>query len=281
METGFRHIGALLWMPLDRFGQDLVHMPDRQDAQGPPHPGRNFLEVLLVVLGNQHPVDAGAFGGQQLLLEPTDGKDPSAQGNFPVIARFWSTQRPVRADTRAVAMVIPAEVRPWEWPLRDMDVDVDFTVKILFQAEFGPPRADIAQRGMGGLAHHLAEFAGDGQFPLPRHHGRFDGQQFSPHLGPSQAVGQADPVLGLLDAEAVAGHTKIFPDLLGTDLEMAGSSGFDHLAGNLATDGGEFPFQVAHPGLARVAAQDFAQRRLAEPDLVRLQAVGFDLLGQQ
>ena len=67
----------------------------------------HFAPVILVPLGQDELLEAGAGGGENLLLNPADAKDASAQLISPVMARSERTRRLVR-EARATAMVEPA-----------------------------------------------------------------------------------------------------------------------------------------------------------------------------
>ena len=92
--------------------QDLVHVLHVVHGHALAHrPGQSEIRhVLGVVLGQDHGGDVTPVGGQDLLLEPADGKDPAAQGDLSghrhVLPHRDAHQS---AEDRAVAMVMPAD----------------------------------------------------------------------------------------------------------------------------------------------------------------------------
>ena len=46
------------------------------------HVLRDLLEVLLVLVGQNHLADAGAVGREHLVLDAADRQDPAAQGDL-------------------------------------------------------------------------------------------------------------------------------------------------------------------------------------------------------
>jgi hypothetical protein len=60
-------------------GKDI---PNMQNLQAVLDLLRQVLDVLAVLGRQQHRLDAGTEGADQLLLDPADGRDASAQGNL-------------------------------------------------------------------------------------------------------------------------------------------------------------------------------------------------------
>ncbi len=65
-----------------RLRQNLVNHADRNDLQPFLHIVRNFSQILLIFLWNQHCLQASAEGRKKFLLETTDRKNPPSECNF-------------------------------------------------------------------------------------------------------------------------------------------------------------------------------------------------------
>ncbi len=114
--------------------------------------------------------------------------------------------------------------------------------------------ADVAQRGLRRLLHHVAELAGQRQPSSSTHHGRLDREDLAADLGPGQPGGHADLVRG---ARVHSGRKRGTPRNSATwsGVTVLGPPAFagDDLARDLAADGGDLALEVAHAGLAGVA----------------------------
>src|SRR5207244_13297892 len=62
--------------------EDLVHRLHEGEVQGPTQVFGDVLEVLLVPPRQDHALDAGAPGGEHLLLDAADRQDLAAQGDL-------------------------------------------------------------------------------------------------------------------------------------------------------------------------------------------------------
>ena len=158
-------------------------------------------------------------------------------------------------------------------------------------------RAHHRERGRRRFLHHVAKLAGQDQLALAGHQRGLDLQQVAADLGPGQAGDQADFVLFLGAAIVEAAHAQVLVQVPRRDLHHRGlrlARGgllgrllhrlrtaqrdlLDHLAAYL----GDLALQVAHAGFARVVAHDVAHRILGDGQLLRLEAVGLELLGHQ
>ena len=95
----------------------------------------DLLQVLVVVRRNDHRLDAVAEGRHGLFPQSADGQHPAPQrylaghGHVPA-----SPVHPVRADTMAVVMAMPAEGPVLgDRPLGEVDMDVPVLVEICRQ----------------------------------------------------------------------------------------------------------------------------------------------------
>ena len=127
--TGRRHDGLACEVvgigPFDGLGlgsermlEHLVDVRDRNDLQAFLHVRRYLGEILLVLLGNEHRLDAAAQRGEQLFLESADREHPAAKGDevrlvgfgtFSVAKRKASTGRNPRTGE---PMTIKASTQP-------------------------------------------------------------------------------------------------------------------------------------------------------------------------
>ncbi len=94
-------------------------------------------------------------------------------------------------------------------------MDVEVLVEVLGKAQELSPGADVGHRRLGRLLHHLAEFSGDGQLPLPREGDHLDVEEFTADLGPGEAGHEPHRVLLSHLAVLVARGAKVGSDLLG------------------------------------------------------------------
>ena len=146
---------------------------------------------------------------------------------------------------------------------------------------FGPG-ADIAERCLGAFFHHVAQLAGEGVAFGAWQPCRLKKGDISSCFGPDQPDGHAwvlQPFFDLLvkkpsstqiDCHVFVAHHPPAFDIPGSD---AGGDFAAHLA--------DLAFQVADPGLARVALNDFVQGIVGKTHFGRAQPVLFDLSGHQ
>src|SRR5262249_28280417 len=130
------------------------------------------------------------------------------------------------------------------------------------------------------LLHDLAELAGHHEIPLAGHHLRLDGENLAAIRRPRQAYGDADLVnLIALGFAREFRRPEILDDVLVRDLDGPRRTLLRHPPRDLAEDLRDLPLELAQPRLARVLADDRAQRRRAELSEADAQAVLLDLLG--
>jgi hypothetical protein len=187
-----------------RMAQDLVHVLHRHHFHlAGDHLG-DVLEVLFVFLGNNHLADSAPVGGQHFFLQAADGQHPTAQGDLAGHGHIpphrsagqRGYQRGAHGDAGRRAVF-------GDGAFGNVDVQIQFFVKILVDAQIVGTGADEADRRLGRFFHHVSQFAGDIELALTRHGQGFHAQQFAAHLGPGQPGGQADLVffLDLTDLE--------------------------------------------------------------------------------
>ncbi len=129
---------------------------------------------------------------------------------------------------------------------------------------FGNPqlvgiRPHPGQRRLHGLLHHLADLPGHGEAALAFHGVGFDKQNIAAGGRPGQADHHAG-ALGALGNFAFAADfdptQKFLNDFLGHH-QLFGFA-FRQPPRLLAANGADVPLQVAHPGFARVVADEVA-----------------------
>ena len=95
-------------------------------------------------------------------LMPPTGSTLPRRVISPVIATSWRTGRPVSSDASAVAIVTPADgpsfgtapAGTWMWMSQVLE-------EVGRDAEALGARADVAERRLRRLLHHVAELAGE------------------------------------------------------------------------------------------------------------------------
>ena len=160
-----------------------------------------------------------------------------------------------------------------------MDVQVAVFVEVGRNAESVGLRADVRQRGLRRLLHHVSELAGQRQALLAGHARGFDEQDVPAVRRP----GQPDRHARLLGPLGHFGEEFHRPQKIGqVRFGHRGLVGLPlgHRTRDFPAHRADFALQVAHPGLVRVAARDAQQRVVPKRDPVVGQAVLRDLLGQ-
>src|SRR5579884_3053073 len=92
-----------------RLLEHLVHVLDEDEPELLADVGRDLVQVLLVVLGEDDRLDPRPVPGDHLLLDPADRQHLARSVISPVIATSFRTGRPVSAEASAVAIVMPAD----------------------------------------------------------------------------------------------------------------------------------------------------------------------------
>ena len=154
-------------------------------------------------------LDAAAARREQLLLQTADRQHSPRSVISPVIATSARTGMPVRIDTIAVQIAVPAlgpsfGVAPsGRWMCRSV-----FCVEVRRDAELLGAMAHHRQRRRDRLVHHVAELAGGRRLALARQRHGLDRQQVAADLGPGEPGDLADLVLLLGDAVGVSGARR-------------------------------------------------------------------------
>src|SRR5690606_730982 len=163
---------------------------------------------------------------------------------------------------------------------RHVDVDVRELMEVRGDVQVLGPGADVAEAGLRRLPHDLAQFPGERQPALSLDDRYFDGQHVAAVLRVRQAVGQADPVFLLPRGAQETGRAQI-PGQVADGNADGRLFPRHHLPGRLAAQGRDGPLQVADPRLPGVGVDDAHQRPIGYLQLLRLEPVFLDLLGQE
>src|SRR6476646_4837356 len=259
----------------------LVHARNRADVEGILELVGDFREILGILIGNNHRLDAGAKGRKQLLLQAADRKHSATKrdlaGHGHVALHRDAGHH--RDDGRHHG---DAGRRPVlrGCTLGHVHVDVALFEQRRLDAEFDRARAHIGVRRLDRLLHHVTQIAGDGHLALARHHHAFHGEQFAADLGPSETGDHADLILKLSLAVAELLHAEIVLEVLERDIDRLLLGG-QKLLNRLPRHLGDFALEIADACLTRVAADDLLQRLVVEAPLVALQSVRLSLGGDQ
>src|SRR5690606_40804321 len=107
-----------------------------------------------------------------------------------------------------------------------------------------------------------------------------DGQKVASHFGPGEPGDLADAVHLLRLAVAVLLDPEILLEVAAVDGHLLLVWIEQQLSRDLAADLRDLPLERADAGLSRVVTHDVIQHRLADRDLVLLQAVVPDQIGR-
>ena len=155
-------------------------------------------------------------------------------------------------------------------PRRHMDMEVVALEEVRLQAglELGRVGADEGQRRLRGLAHHVAELAGDDQLPRARVVGRLDEQHVAAGRRPRQA-GRDSRLAGapprLREHAPPPEHRA---RLRRRDGHVALRLALGELERHLAADRAQLALQIPHAGLARVLGDHDVDHLVLDRDLV-------------
>src|ERR1700691_2324933 len=265
----------------ERVQQQLVDGGDREDGKPLLHVVRDLGQVLLVLLGDEHGLEAAAQRRQQLLLQAADRQHAAAEGDLAghgdVLAHRNAGQY---RDDRSHHGGAGRRRVLGRSAFGYVDVDVLLLEDGGRDAEGGAARLDVAFRRLHRFLHHVAELAGGGDLALAGHDHRLDRQQFAADLGPGQPGGDADQI-GLLHlAVTEAADAGVFLQVPARDRDALQLAHQDFLD-RLARDIGEFALEIPDAGLARVVADEILQRVVGDRPFRRLKAMRLDLFRYQ
>ena len=148
-------------------------------------------------------------------------------------------------------------------------------------AELRRVRANVGQRDLGRLLHHVAELSGERQARLAVHPAGLDEQDVAAGARHGQAgrnAGDTGPVAGLEEELRTA---QVLADVRGVHCDGRRCLTRRDPGGHLAQHLAQLALEVANPSLPGVVGDDRANRVVGHLDLVVLQAVPFDLTAEQ
>ena len=235
----------------------------------------SFLRGRMTILAPDE------VGGEDLALQPADREDPAAEGDLAGHRDVLADGMPVKALTIAVAIVIPADgpslgmppAGTWMW-------SVFFSKTSRSMPSCGRVGPDPRQAGPSGLAHDLAELAGEDEVLLAFHRRDLDRDDVAADLGHDEARRGADLVLGLELAVLVARRPEVLVELLDVDDGLA-LAAFGDRPGDLAHDVGDLALEVPDAGLVGVGLDELGHRLVGDLDVLGLEAVVRHLLGDE
>ncbi len=227
----------------------------------------NFIEILLVAFWKYHGGEFGPFGCQQFFLQPSDGEHSASKRDLAchgqVAAYGDLRQRRRNGDGHGNARRRPVLGNR---PGRYMDMEILRGEDIGIDAEGALARPDIAQGGLRGLLHHVAQLAGQGQLSFAFHCRGFDVEHVATGLRPSQPGRHANFVRfqflfgnELLDTEVGMQIGRI-------DREPH-TFAFRHFLRHLSHDVGDFALQVPDAGFPRIVRDDLAHCWFGNADM--------------
>src|SRR5208282_3980509 len=230
---------------------------------------RDSRKVFLIILRKHDGTQAHSVSGQQLLLDPADGENLAAKGDFAGhgdvaahgVLGEGADDGIADGDTRGGAVL-------GDGAFGDVHVDINGAVEILRQTQSGGARAHIAHRGLRRFLHDFTEFPGGCQASLAFHGGGFNGEHGAADFGPGEAGGQTNFVLLFQPEFAVLENAEEIFDVFRGDLDGSFGAVSDHAAGHLAGDILNFAFQVAHAGFVGVVANHVQQAFIREGEIL-------------
>ena len=151
--------------------EDLVHLLDEVQLHGVLQELGEVGQVALVLGGQDGFEDAGAVGGEELLLQAADGEHLAAQGDLAGHGDVAADgdlgeragERGGQGDAGGGAVL-------GDGAFGDVDVDVEVAVEVAGEAEVLGAGADVGERGLRGLLHDVAELAGEGELAFAVEH---------------------------------------------------------------------------------------------------------------
>jgi len=146
---------------------------------------RNFHEVLLILLRDEHLLKTPSVGRQQLLFQPSDRqylaskRDLASHSDIGLYRDVCQCrhQRSTHANSRTRSVLRSG-------PFRHMNVHIDLLMEALFDAPDLRPAAYNRHRCLDGFGHYFAQLARVGELAFTRNDGRFDGEKLAADLGP-------------------------------------------------------------------------------------------------
>ena len=241
----------------------------------------NLGDVLAVLLREDQLGDAGALGGQNLLLHAAHGHHPSAEGRLArhgdaLLHLAARVGRDDRGDHRDAGRGTVLRDRT----LRHVDIDVVLLEHLRVDAQLLVVGHHPLVGDRSRLLHHLAQVAREAHLALAGRQHRFDVEDVAADLGPCEARHDARHAAHLVLLAEEFGHAEDLLDLPGRNLGRESLVEGD-LLGAGSGDLRQILVQRADARLARIARNDPLDGLRRHRHLRLLDAVGLALLGQQ
>src|SRR5215213_8960799 len=265
----------------EREREYLVNRLDELDGHVRAHLFGHVLQVLLVVLRDEHRRDADAVRREQLLLHAADGEHAPAQGYLArhrnVAAHGHARQgRGHRSRERHARRGAVLRNRA----LGYVYVEVALAYELKVHAEALGARLDAGERGLRRLLHDFAELARElHPAAAVRERGLYL-QDLAADLGPREPQSEPDLRRGRHVRLPEANRAEHLAHDLGRDyhLELFALAVGHELARDLAAARAYLAFEITDAGLARVVADDLLQAVVGELDLLGAEARALGLL---
>ncbi|EBA08763.1 hypothetical protein SSE37_03935 [Sagittula stellata E-37] len=261
--------------------QHLGDVFDGDDLQPLLHVVRDFRQILLVFLRDEHRLDATAQGREQFLLQAADGHGVAAQGNL-ARHRHVLADRDLRQNRhdgchhrqtgRGTVLRRCA--------IRHVHVDVDLVELRRLHPDLRRNGPHVARSRIDRLLHHIAQLAGGLHPALARQLQRLDVQEVAADRGPGQPGDDTDLILFLRQPVTVLPDAKELVEVVRRNDHLLRFL-LDDLRHRLAGKLGHLAFKVPDAGLPRVVADDVGQRAVLDHELGLLQTVVLGHLVQQ
>ena len=147
---------------------------------------------------------------------------------------------------------------------RHVHMDVRLLERGRVDAERRRARLDQAERGLRAFLHDVAELTGEDQLAAARHARRLDEQDVAADRSPGKPGRHARNARahGHLALEAAGAEDAM--QVLGLDLHVRFGLAFGDAHRDVMADGADLALEIAHAGLARVVANDGADRVLGD-----------------
>ena len=201
-------------------------------------------------------------------LTPPIGSARPCRVTSPVMATVLRIGRPVSRLTIAVVIARPADgpslgtapAGTWTWKLWRAACGID--------AQLGGVGADVGERDLRRLLHHVTQLAGEGELAVAGRVGGLDEEDVAAGAGHGEPGGHAGHGGALGNLVVELRLAEQLTHLRGVDVQrwrqLAGGDAGGHLAGHLA----ELALEVAHARLAGVVGDHLEDGLVADAHLV-------------
>ena len=163
-----------------------------------------------------------------------------------------------------------------------MDVEVGLVEEVSRHAELVGVGADVAERGLRALFHHVAQLTGESQLALAGHLRGLHEENGPTYRRPGQTRRHTRIFGALGDLARELLRPEVRADVvLGAHDDGLGDRCLGHLDHHAANDGGDLPLERAHARLAGVLLDDQLEGLVGHQELRGRHPVLGELLGQQ